>query len=206
MHKIDDEEYKSLLIKIGKANPIKPEDIHKKAYKIASDNRKFEISNYWKRANYYWLFQAIVYTGYFYSITAENDKYLCKNPEIIVGLTCLGFLTALAWYFSNKGSKQWQKNWEDHLDILGEEITGPLYKVTSCERTWSVSRINEIVSFFSVVAWVLLGIKTVCSFFTYPLLIAYLVTMCIIAGSFHFRGRGLGDRDKEIQWYKAGEE
>jgi len=206
MREIDDDEYHKSFIE-SSAFPDRAKEIHKKAYKIANDNRKFEIDNYWKRASYYWLFQASVYAGYFYSITAENDKYLCKNPEIIVGVTCLGFLTALAWHFSNKGSKLWQENWESHVDKLEEGITGPLYKVGICNKTWSVSKINEIVSGFSVLAWVLLGIKTVCSFFNCVSLIIYLAVLCIIASPFYFYGRkGLGDRDKEIQWYKKEEE
>ncbi|MDR2595451.1 MAG: hypothetical protein LBC87_11835 [Fibromonadaceae bacterium] len=204
MREIDEEEYKSHF-KTGLTSC--PKDIHKEAYKIANENRKFEIDNYWKRANYYWLFQISVYTGYFYSITVQNDKYICKHPGfIIVGITCLGFLTALAWFFSNRGSKKWQENWESHVDSLENEITGPLYKTTSCKETWSVSRINEIVSGFSIVVWVLLGIETVCSFFSCTLLIIYLVAMCAIAGSFYFYGKGLKDRDKEIHWFKVGED
>jgi len=205
MREISEEEYKNSFMKSSTFTE-RAEEIHKKAYEIANDNRKFEISNYWTRASYYWLFQASVYAGYFYSITAENDKYLYKNPEIIVGITCLGFLTALAWHFSNKGSKKWQENWESHVDSLENEITGPLYKTTSCRETWSVSRINEIVSFFSIIAWILLGIETVCSFFSCTLLIIYLVAICIIAGSFYFYGKGLKDRDKEIHWFKVGED
>jgi len=206
MREIDDDEYHKSFIE-SSAFPDRAKKIHKEAYKIANDNRKFEIDNYWKRANYYWLFQTAAYAGYFCSITAEWNKGLCKHPEfIIIGITCLGFLTALAWHFSNKGSKKWQENWESHVDYLEDGITGPLYKVGICNKTWSVSKINEILSGFSVAVWVLLGIETVYSFFTCPLLIAYLVVMCIIVSLFHFRGKGLGDRDKEIQWYKKGEE
>jgi hypothetical protein len=206
MYKMDDEEYKSLFIKIKKTGSTnEPETIYKRAYKIANDNRKFEIDNYWKRANYYWLFQFSVYTGYFYSVTTKNNQYLSENPEIIVGITCLGFLTALAWHFSNKGSKQWQENWENHVDYLEDGITGPLYKVFSSKETWSVSKINEIVSFFSAIAWILLGVKTIYSFFSCPLLIAYLAAMCIIVGSFYFSGKGNKQRGKKVHWFKIGE-
>jgi len=207
MREIEDKEYYRYFIENSVYPDRKMRKIHEKAYEIANDNRKFEIDNYWKRASYYWLFQASVYAGYFYSITTENDRYICKNPEIIVGVTCLGFLTALAWHFSNRGSKQWQKNWESHVDYLEDGITGPLYKVGIYNKTWSVSKINEIVSFFSIAAWVLLGVETVWSFFSCTLLIAYLAGLCIIASPFFFYARkGLGDRDKEIQWYKKGEE
>jgi hypothetical protein len=201
MIKIDPEEYRKSFIE-SSDDPNKIKEIHKKAYKIANDNRKFEISNYWKRANYYWLFQASVYAGYFYSITAENNEYLCKNPEIIVGVTCLGFLTALAWLLSNKGSKQWQENWENHVFKLENGITGPLYKTTSNENTWSVSKINELVSFFSALAWFLLGLKSVQMFFGYPLaFVAYLLIISLITSIFYFCGKGLVKSIK-ISWFK----
>jgi hypothetical protein len=72
MTKIDPEEYRRSFIE-SSVFPNRAEDIHNKAYEIANDNRKFEISNYWKRANYYWLFQASVYAGYFYSVRCVRD-------------------------------------------------------------------------------------------------------------------------------------
>ncbi|GBU23925.1 hypothetical protein R83H12_00544 [Fibrobacteria bacterium R8-3-H12] len=198
MNEIDIKEYRRFFIEQSK-------EIHKKAYEIANDNRKFEIENYWKRANYYWLLQVSVYTGYFYSITAKENDYLCQNPEIIVGLTCLGFLTALAWLLSNKGSKQWQENWENHVDELENGITGPLYKTVSNNWTWSVSKINELVSFFSIIVWVLLGAETVHIFLGYPLaFIAYFLILSLIASIFYFRCKGL-TKHKKNHWFKRGE-
>jgi len=203
MREVEDKEYNSHFIE-SSTFPYRAEKIHEYAYKVANDNRKFEINNYWKRANYYWLFQASVYAGYFYSITTEKNDYLCKNPEIIVGVTCLGFLTALAWYLSNKGSKQWQKNWENHVFMLEDSITGPLYKTTSNKKTWSVSKINEIVSLFSVIAWIILGTKTVQISFGYPLaFVAYFLAISLITSIFCFFGRGLV-KPVRIQWFKIG--
>jgi len=205
MRKMDKEEYENSFMK-SSAFLDKAEKIHKKAYKIANDNRKVEINNYWKRANYFWLFQASVYAGYFYSITVENDKYFCKNPEIIVGVTCLGFLTAFAWYLSNKGSKQWLESWENHIYELEEDITGPLYKTTTNEKTWSVSKINELVSLFSVIVWIILGVKTVQIFFGYPLaFVAYFLAIALIVSVFYFFGKGLV-KPKKIQWFRIGED
>jgi hypothetical protein len=205
MHEIDPKEYRRFFIE-SSAFPDRAERIHEKAYKIANENRKFEISNYWKRANYYWLFQASVYAGYFYSITAENDNYLCKNPEIIVGVTCLGFLTALAWYLSNKGSKQWQENWENHVFMLEDSITGPLYKTVSKENTWSVSRINKLVSGFSVTVWVLLGLNAMLNFFCYPLaFVVYLLVLALISVVFAFWGKGKG-LESSKKWFRLGGE
>ncbi|GBU23920.1 hypothetical protein R83H12_00539 [Fibrobacteria bacterium R8-3-H12] len=199
MTEIDTKEYRRFFIEQNK-------EIHKKAYEIANDNRKFEIENYWKRANYYWLFQASVYAGYFYSVTAKDNEYLCQNPEIIVGLTCLGFLTALAWYLSNKGSKKWQENWENHVAELEDGITGPLYKTVSKESTWSVSKINKLVSGFSVAAWVLLGLNAMCNFFCYPLaFLVYLLVLALISVVFAFWGKGKG-LESSKKWFRLGGE
>ena len=203
MREISREEYVASFVK-SSGFPDKAKEIHKKAYEIANENRKFEIENYWKRANYYWLFQASVYAGYFYSVTAGNNEFLCKNPEIIVGITCLGFLTALAWFLSNIGSKQWQSNWENHVDELEDGITGPLYKIVGNDGTWSVSRINEFVSLFSVLAWVLLGFKTIHIFFDCPLaFVAYLLAIALIASVFYFFGKGLV-KHEEYRWFRRG--
>ena len=181
--------------------------IHKEAYKIASENRKFEISNYWKRANYYWLFQASVYAGFFYSITIEKYKSLYVNPKIIIlGMTCLGFTTALAWYLTNRGSKQWQNNWENHINELENEITGPLYKTASYKETWSVSKINELVSLFSVIAWVFFGLSTISFFDNLLIFITYLLVIGIITTTFCFYGKGLKNKGKEVQWFNIGEQ
>jgi len=205
MREVEDKEYNSHFIE-SSTFPYRAEKIHEYAYKVANDNRKFEINNYWKRANYYWLFQASVYAGYFYSITTEKNDYLCKNPEIIVGVTCLGFLTALAWFLSNIGSKQWQQNWENHVDALEDGITGPLYKIVSNNRTLSVSKINVLVSLFSVIAWVLLGLNTIhnfwgCSIFAFAI---YTFVLGLIVFVFLWFSKGLMD-NKKTKFYKRGE-
>ena len=200
MRDVSEEEYNNSFIESSA-------DIHKKAYEIANDNRKFEISNYWKRANYYWLFQASVYAGYFYSLTAEHNKYLCDNPEIIVGITCLGFLTAFAWYLTNKGSKQWQENWENHVYELEKGITGPLYRTTSNEKTFSVSKVNKLVSLFSIVAWVLLGLKTVQSFWGCNIFafVIYALVLGLIVFVFLRLGKGLNNY-KKPKFFRIGED
>jgi hypothetical protein len=79
MREIDEEEYKNSFMRSSDF-PSRAERIHEKAYEIANDNRKFEISNYWKRANYYWLFQASVYAGYFYLVAfCLNEQKVMKK-------------------------------------------------------------------------------------------------------------------------------
>lgn len=85
-------------------------------------------------------------------------------------VSCIGFVFTFAWFLSSRGSKYWQENWENHLDLLEYRITGPLYK-TLLERpdyenlvdkfitgpmSVSVSKINQWVCFFIAVIWLLL--------------------------------------------------
>jgi hypothetical protein len=58
-------------------------------------------------------------------------------------VTCLGFLFSLAWYFVNRGSGAWQRNWESHVDLLEDEIMGPLYKTTLNRHTYKFHHIAE---------------------------------------------------------------
>lgn len=89
-----------------------------------------------------------------------------------------GFVFTFAWYLANRGSKYWQENWENHLNLLEDAFTGPLYK-TLLERSdsgtfsekfvtgllgVSVSKINQWVSVFVIFIWIiLLGTSTVLS-------------------------------------------
>ena len=138
------------------------------AFKQASDIRKFEIDLYWKRAGYFWTLIAVAFAGYFaiLSSSAIQSKYFLS---FIV--SAIGFTFTSAWHLVNRGSKYWQENWENHLDLLEDEITGPLYK-TRLERSVaenfsekiltgplavSVSKINQWVSIFLSGVWLTLA-------------------------------------------------
>ena len=144
----------------------------KAAFNQVSDIRKFEIDLYWKRAGYFWALIAVAFAGYFAILSSANipSKFFLS---FIVG--SIGFVFTFAWYLVNRGSKYWQENWENHLDLLEDEITGPLYK-TLLERPketslseWfvtgplnvSVSKINQWVSVFVLFIWVSLAAYSV---------------------------------------------
>lgn len=70
----------------------------------------------------------------------------------------------------DKGGKQWQSNWEAHVDFLEDKVTGPLYKtvlrpkeknvikkIFTGPAKMSVSRINQLVNVFIMLIWVLLA-------------------------------------------------
>lgn len=137
--------------------------ILQKAHEKAWDSRKFEIDNYWKRTTYFWAFQAASFTGYFAILnsSAYNESPR-KSPEILYCIISIGFITAIAWVLINIGSKFWQRHWEKHIDMLEDKITGPLYKTVyayKTTKTFSVSKINDIISRFFTFIWFLLGLK-----------------------------------------------
>ena len=128
----------------------------KATYEKAWAAKNFEIDNYWKRTTYFWAFQVASFAGYF---TVFNSDFYKKNTEVLYCVICVGFITALAWSLINRGSKSWQRNWENHVDMLEDCVTGPLYKTVSVSNTFSVSKINEIVSNCITTIWILLGFK-----------------------------------------------
>lgn len=144
------------------------------ALEHALDIRKFEISLYWQRATYFWTLIAATFAGYFAVLAAEHMDD--KNFNAFV-LGCIGLIFSLAWFLVNRGSKYWQENWENHVDMLEDGITGPLYKTilhrpkgTILSRAiegpapYSVSQINQWVSLFTMAIWVPLVINVLPAF------------------------------------------
>ncbi|MGI8314940.1 hypothetical protein [Halobacillus mangrovi] len=139
--------------------------LRENALKQALDIRKFEIELYWKRATYFWAFIAATFTGYFVVQRIEEP------PNYLLVLLCnLGFVFSYCWYLVNKGSKYWQNNWENHVDRLEDKEMGPLYKTIlegeslkksniSKEFSFSVSKINQILSFYIMILWVVLSLR-----------------------------------------------
>ncbi len=120
------------------------------AYKRACENRDFEINKFWTRSAFFWGFIALIFGAYFTSMKLGN--------EIIELLTiCLGFIFSFGWHFANIGSKYWQENWEKHIDILEDFVTGPIYKIIYYKGTfYSVSKITQVLSFSILLTWIVL--------------------------------------------------
>jgi len=132
----------------------------KAAFEKAWETRNFEIDLYWKRATYFWAFIASTYAGYFALINAASYSLPSKyNHAEVYFINCVGLIVSIAWFLTNKGSKAWQRHWEVHVDLLEDRFTGPLYKTVNPTMTYSVSKLNEIVSVATSAVWVLLGIK-----------------------------------------------
>lgn len=137
----------------------------------ALDVRKFEIDLYWKRATYFWTFIGATLVAYS-AIQASNTQASPKQ-DLSVIFSCLGVLFSFAWHCVNRGSKRWQENWENHVDMLEERSIGPLFKVWLRRRApvtgketlqhlltgpsdISVSGVNQILSLYIVALWLYL--------------------------------------------------
>jgi len=139
------------------------------ALKYALEIRRFEIELYWKRATYFWAFIGATLAGY----GAVQASTISFKHDLSVALSCLGLVFSFGWFCVNKGSKHWQENWENHVDLLEDDIIGPLYKIV-LERpksknifkgtklfvigpgSYSVSKINQMISLFVTALWLYL--------------------------------------------------
>ncbi|WP_318345685.1 RipA family octameric membrane protein [Flagellimonas baculiformis] len=130
-----------------------------KTLEIALETRKFEIELYWKRSTYYWAFIASSFAGYFVVLNLKDHK------ELTIVVSTIGLFFSIGWYLANRGSKFWQKNWEAHVDLLEDEEIGPLFGTIlnpipiklgklAGEYPFSVSKINQILSFGIILTWV----------------------------------------------------
>ncbi|PFB50932.1 hypothetical protein CN396_01725 [Bacillus thuringiensis] len=184
----------------------------KEAHKQALDIRKFEIDMYWKRATYFWTIIGVIFAGYFLLM---KDDVVSKHPTLILLLNCIGFIFSLSWYLVNRGSKYWQNNWEKHVDLLEDKVTGPLYKIVIEDRdlklwhihkeySYSVSKINQFLSLFVTIIWFFMGLYLILSQFSYFYFLHYKAfkTSALIIGTLTaasiliFRGRSAVAKDK----------
>lgn len=202
--------------------------IKERAFEVALDTRRFEIELYWKRAHYF--FGIMCGLGGASAIltfirSEENiDNGLFLLSLFVIG--CIGIVTSFAWYFTNKGSKYWQENWEQYVDALGEDIIGALFKHSITEKyghkallRYSVSRINEKLSLYAIWIWGLItagvfiyGILSMCGcndcLVTGPCLIllfgvvVMFISIVFIIGLFGCRSDFTsGPTDSEIESY-----
>jgi hypothetical protein len=138
-------------------------DVRLRALERAHEIRAFEIDLYWKRAGYFWAILAIAFAGYF-----AGSKYSSKFANAII--SDLGLVISLCWYLVNRGGAAWQQNWEFHIDLLEDELTGPLYKTRFNRQEYSFldisgpypfspAQCNALVSLFVALSW--MGLFTV---------------------------------------------
>lgn len=162
------EEYKAAFAELppDQTAPREADTRAGRALSAALDIRKFEVDLYWKRATYFWAFIAAAFAGYAltYKTASEHD------PWLSLLFSALGLVFSFAWYLVNRGSKFWQNKWERHVDLLEDMTLGPLYKVVAqnvenknvliASGKFSVTKINQMLSVFVTLVWLLLFIKS----------------------------------------------
>jgi len=127
------------------------------AFARAHQLRQFEIELYWKRATYFWVFQAAIFAALGFVSNGSAQKW----PQLPLGLAAMGFLTALAGWLAANGSKFWQENWEAHIDVLETEFEGDLHKtvwIGGDGVRWSVSGVNGRLSVCFLFFWLALAV------------------------------------------------
>lgn len=178
---IDEQDYKKDFIDVDK-NQIEA------AFNKAWEAKNIETDLYWKRATYFWALQAVSFAGYF--SVSESVKQVTA-PEGLFIIICIGFITSMALALINKGSKTWQRYWEIHIDMLEDKVTGPLFKTTTTNKTYSTTKINEIISWSFVTAWIGFGAKYFGDYLTFSNLPNYEVDWLVISAcilTFYFTG------------------
>lgn len=141
------------------------------AFTAAMEARKFEIQLYWTRTAYFWTLSGAALAGFFASL-----EKLEKIHSFVIA--CIGVILSLGWALANKGSKYWQENWENHVQMLEDHVIGPLHKVhlhrdveplelrydlvsqlVTGPSGFSVSKINSIFSWFFFFMWFFLAFE-----------------------------------------------
>lgn len=204
--KITSEEFLEDLNNFKKLNRKKKKEV----FDIAWQSKNFEIELYWKRAGYFWAFQALVLAGL---IAIASSKDLIEKNHFLHYTICLGLITSLGWFLTNKGSKVWQRHWECLVDVLEDYYIGKLYKTNTTEITFSVSKINELISLFFTLLWSYLFVKS--NFYDnldynqkiidlrpdFGIIIPDIIVLIIIWQMYFGKGRGrFGER--KIQFYR----
>ncbi len=127
-----------------------------KALEYALEARKLEISLYWTKAKFFWLFIAALFVAYF----MLQGMGVAFSFVITIG----GYIFAFCWYLSGRDSIFWQKNWDMHIDFLEDNVIGSLYKTVEnpYRYKWyrlldgyasSSSKINQLLSLIIVLVW-----------------------------------------------------
>ncbi len=149
---------------------------YEKALEKAHEIRQFEIELYWKRATYFWTFIALSLGGY---LTILSSGKICPpdKPNLLLTASSFGVVFSFAWYLVNRASKSWQENWEHHVDLLEDKVTGPLHKTIlndTSKALWplwgpypfSTSKINSILSLYVLSIFLYLWINEIKAFYS----------------------------------------
>jgi hypothetical protein len=123
------------------------------ALRLAYDHRKFEIELYWRRATYFWAFQAVAFASVGLFL---QDGALPSNSNIMFVPVLLGAITGAVGWLTSAGSKFWQENWESHVDLLENEMSARMTAAILFrdEPRFSVSKLNQVLLACLFIGWI----------------------------------------------------
>jgi len=128
-----------------------------RAYERAHKNRDFEIELYWKRATYFWGFEAAFLAVAGIVLTSGNLNGWSFGFLALIALA--GFCVTVLWAMMSSGAKFWQNNWEHYIDLLEPYVVGDIYKNflsnKDLERPFSVTKVNTLVIYVCGMLWTL---------------------------------------------------
>ncbi len=133
--------------------PFNGENPKKAALDRAHELRKFEIENYWKRATYFWSFQAIAFVVLGFIL---QDGKLEEPIQILQLPAAIGAVSGFIAWLSARGSKYWQENWESHVDMLEAEVEGRLTQLiwSDGRLSHSVTQLNQTFIGLTTICWI----------------------------------------------------
>lgn len=168
----------------------------------AHENRRFEIDLFWKRSAFYWGFvvASLVALG---ALGEHSTTYTYI-------ISCLGFMSSLAWTLANRGSRYWFEYWEGQVrgDFLGAEDYEQLDEAFPSKGKWplcyvkrySVTRLAIVLSDYVTILWLfILGWRTYgivqecyerkyCALVNLALLFLLVITLVFAASLFLTKG------------------
>lgn len=135
------------------------------AYNKAHDIRKFEIELYWKRSTYFWTFISVLVAicGVVSAAFLKDGKFPTELRSFLFCTSILGYFISLHFLITCVSGKQWQENWERHIDILESYFAGNLYKLNLVKGKlrYSISLSNEIIVAAITFAWIIIIIYNI---------------------------------------------
>ena len=170
MKDVEWEEFRKSYLQLLGIEGLKSQHVRKAALERAYQMRTLEIELYWKRATYFWGFQIAAFTGFgvalgaLFSDEPTQSGIAVPLQAFILVIAIFGFGSAWISLLGAKASKQWQLNWERHVDMLQDEFEGKLYRMIfrtaadGSQPMLSVTALNVELSRLLILCWlVLLG-------------------------------------------------
>ena len=138
-----------------------------KALKIAIEERKFQLEQYWRKITYYWALLGAIFIGFF----SLQSSRIGKVELYSVLISAIGLIISFAWHLINRSGAYWHSNWDAHVHELERDEIGPLHRTRRKSSSLSFenialpyrtssTKLNNIVSLYVCFLWLFLFLYT----------------------------------------------